>query len=73
MTLDIKAEVIRIMKPLFGEEIEKTISGLYDNEHPQEIFNAAHSLLTDFIGEESADSLLQEILEKFPRLNARLH
>ncbi len=73
MSTDIKQELIWVLKPLFGEDIIKMIGEYYDSNNPQEIINVTHKLLSDFMGEENTDNILQNIIKKFPKLKVRLH
>ncbi len=73
MGIDLKSEIIKTLKPIFGEGVEKILSEFYESDKQQDIINVAHKLLSDFMGEENTDNILQNIIKKFPKLKVRLH
>lgn len=70
---DLKSEIINLLTPLFGEGVKDLIVEYYDNKNPQELVEIARHMLVAYLGEDAADSILQQILEEFPDIKIRVN
>jgi len=61
MKKDIKEELIKIMAPIFGEEVKKLIESNYDSNKPGELLELAEHMLTGYMGAENADRILKKL------------
>ncbi len=64
MKKDLKEEIIKIMTPIFGEEVKKLISENYDSKNPNELLELAHHMLVGYMGEKNADRILENITKQ---------
>ena len=64
--LNIKSEVIKVLTPIFGEEIKKMLTEYYDSGNPNEILEVAYHMLTGYMDKKIADRVIARLLEKFP-------
>jgi hypothetical protein len=49
MSKDIKEELIKVMLPIFGEEVKKLIEEHYDSKNPEELIALADHMLTGYM------------------------
>ena len=61
--MGVKGDVIKILVPIFGEMIEKTVDALYDENEPQELYEMVRHMLSGVVGQKNADTLLHERLD----------
>ena len=65
----IKTEVIRVLKPIFGQEVEVLLEKYYDSNNPKEILDLAFHMLTGYMDEKIAENIISGIKKKFPNIN----
>jgi hypothetical protein len=66
--MDIKTEILSILSPIFGENVKKIIEENYDSKKPFELVELAYHMLSGYMGEKNADKLLENLLNKFPKI-----
>ena len=71
-TLDLKSEIIKLLTPIFGIGIKKTLEDYYDNNLPQEIVDLAQEMLDKYMGKQNADRLLSKILANHSELKVKV-
>ncbi len=62
----IKSEIIRILTPIFGDDVKKIIIDYYDN--PSEMVKLADNMLSNYMGDKNAKKILKDLFKKFPEL-----
>ena len=61
--MGLKEEISKILIPIFGNGIEKTLDSLFDeNDSPQELYTMVHHMLSGVMGPQNADVILREKL-----------
>ena len=63
---DVKSEIIRILTPIFGDDVKNIIMSYYDN--PSEMVKLTDDMLSNYMGEKNAKKILNDLFKKFPRL-----
>ena len=70
---DLKSEVIQILRPIFGDEVQKLLNEYYDSNNKEELINVARHMITGYMDEKIADRILMKLIKKFPELHIVLH
>lgn len=72
MKKDLKDELIKIMAPIFGEEVKQLIAANYDSNKPEELLDLAHHMLTGYMGEKNADRILESLIRSYPGVKLKI-
>ncbi|NTV23676.1 MAG: hypothetical protein HGA85_04850 [Nanoarchaeota archaeon] len=72
MAEDIKTELLKILTPIFGKDVQKLIQDNYDSSKPDELIALAHHMLSGYMGEDNANKKLTAFLSRFPKLKLRI-
>jgi hypothetical protein len=66
--MDLKTDIIKILKPIFGDSVIKIIEDNYDSNSPEDLITLAHHMLKGYMGEKNADNMLGNLIKRFPKL-----
>jgi hypothetical protein len=69
---NLKKEVLAILTSIFSEGVTKIIEDSYDSENPEELLKFARHILGEYMGETNADKILDNIIEKFPKMKGEV-
>ncbi len=71
--IKIKEEVLKVLTPIFGDNVRKIINEYYDSNKPEEIIELAHHMLSGYMGKKNADRILKKIIQNYPKIKFRVH
>ncbi len=64
-----KDDIADLLGSKFGKETRNLVEKNYSDKNPQELYDVAERMLSEFMGRKAADATLERLLRKYNKLN----